>query len=288
MPEFSSQTVVINHANIGTHTVATGSEIIKDSHNVINTCKEFENRWKRDLKIAIERCIIVKQIQDSQHDNQHDDMSISNLLDELHTKTAILMASPLINSNAFLQTFPISKFGPSNSLSLSGDSDNAHLFDTQHANIFIARLVNILGFYNKKNVTVGEPIKDQDINDELSVIGDDEESEEFYEEEEEKPEPLNQNEYNILLESIVLSDSNNKIKIICDDVCSVCLEPYNIGDQLKQTVCNHYFHDECLKEWFNSENGSVFCPVCRTNQREGNQENSSSNCNLTNNSNEEC
>ena len=285
MPEFND-VVVSNHVNnndIHNDNNIPIGVIIKEPHNIY-TCRDFENRWKKDLKVAIERCIIVKRIQESNHFmiiGESSDYSISNLLDDLHTKTAILMASPLINSNTFLQTFPISKFEPSNSLSLSGDSDSAHLFDTQHANIFIARLVNILGYYNKKNVTVGEPIKEQDITDELSITEEDEEfdeSEEFYDEEEDnKPEPLNENEYNNLLESIVLSDSNNNKKTICKDVCYICLDSYVSGDTIKKTVCKHYFHDDCLKLWFNRDNGSIFCPVCRTNQREGNQKNS--NCN---------
>jgi hypothetical protein len=251
---------------------------LKDHHNAIYTSKDFENRWKKDLKTVMERYLIIKQIQEYRYGNNNDsELSITNLIDELHSKTSILMTSPLISSNSFLQTFPLEKFSHDNSLCLdnSSDSDNSHLFDTQNAKIFFARLVNILGYYNKKTTSIGEPIREQDIENELSSLIY-EESEEYddYEdydesatEEEDKPEPLNPNEYDTLLDLIKITESNNVSESICKDVCSICLDGYTLGDNVKKTVCNHYFHDDCLKIWFNSENGSIFCPVCRTSQR---------------------
>lgn len=42
--------------------------------------------------------------------------------------------------------------------------------------------------------------------------------------------------------------------------CSICLEDYQIGQDIKQLPCNHYFHVECLDKWFDVGN---FCPICK-------------------------
>jgi hypothetical protein len=42
--------------------------------------------------------------------------------------------------------------------------------------------------------------------------------------------------------------------------CSICLEDYQVGDDIKQLPCNHYFHVSCLENWFNVGN---FCPICK-------------------------
>lgn len=57
-------------------------------------------------------------------------------------------------------------------------------------------------------------------------------------------------------------------------VCSICIEPYTDGDQIKTLACSHSFHSECIGKWFfqsccldNSNNkdecSSFNCPECR-------------------------
>ena len=47
-----------------------------------------------------------------------------------------------------------------------------------------------------------------------------------------------------------------------DDSCSICLNPFNIGDTISTLPCSkrHTFHTICLEEWFYS---NVSCPLCR-------------------------
>ena len=43
--------------------------------------------------------------------------------------------------------------------------------------------------------------------------------------------------------------------------CSICLDTIEIDEkEIIKTDCNHYFHKECLKEWFSK---SLSCPLCR-------------------------
>src|SRR2546428_785443 len=46
------------------------------------------------------------------------------------------------------------------------------------------------------------------------------------------------------------------------DDCSICLG--NILDSVYSTNCGHYFHKECMNEWFVYNNT---CPVCRQIQK---------------------
>lgn len=43
--------------------------------------------------------------------------------------------------------------------------------------------------------------------------------------------------------------------------CSICLEEYIIGQQLRKTKCNHLFHVDCIDHWLERNNT---CPNCRT------------------------
>lgn len=52
----------------------------------------------------------------------------------------------------------------------------------------------------------------------------------------------------------------NLVKDGSDTMCSICLEDFNENDSLKVLPCNHYFHDKCIKEWFEAK---ATCPKCR-------------------------
>lgn len=43
-------------------------------------------------------------------------------------------------------------------------------------------------------------------------------------------------------------------------VCTVCQEDFKIGEMVKELPCEHYFHDDCIKPWLQSQNT---CPMCR-------------------------
>ena len=42
--------------------------------------------------------------------------------------------------------------------------------------------------------------------------------------------------------------------------CTICLLDYNDETKTK-TECNHFFHQECLDKWLETNNS---CPLCRT------------------------
>ncbi|XP_021727150.1 uncharacterized RING finger protein P32A8.03c-like [Chenopodium quinoa] len=44
------------------------------------------------------------------------------------------------------------------------------------------------------------------------------------------------------------------------EVCSVCLEGWKIGDDVKYSPCKHCFHPGCVDKWFKINH---FCPLCR-------------------------
>ena len=47
-----------------------------------------------------------------------------------------------------------------------------------------------------------------------------------------------------------------------DESCSICLEEFKSGDNIKKLNCTHIFHKECLEPWLNDNNRN--CPMCRT------------------------
>ena len=45
-----------------------------------------------------------------------------------------------------------------------------------------------------------------------------------------------------------------------DKMCSICHEEWVYGVFYCQTICNHQYHEDCLKQWFDK---SKSCPTCR-------------------------
>jgi len=41
--------------------------------------------------------------------------------------------------------------------------------------------------------------------------------------------------------------------------CTICIEDYVEGDEIKTIPCLHFFHTECIDEWFKR---SKCCPNC--------------------------
>lgn len=62
-------------------------------------------------------------------------------------------------------------------------------------------------------------------------------------------------------------DNLPTIKITEDDVrknleCAICMEDFNLNDEVKKLPCKHCFHEPCIKEWLKLHGT---CPVCRKN-----------------------
>ena len=65
----------------------------------------------------------------------------------------------------------------------------------------------------------------------------------------------------------ITSEQINLIQIIklthnLDEHCSICLDEFKEGDELRLVECSHNFHIECLDKWLMLKNT---CPICRKN-----------------------
>ncbi|KAF9145847.1 hypothetical protein BGX30_006330 [Mortierella sp. GBA39] len=45
------------------------------------------------------------------------------------------------------------------------------------------------------------------------------------------------------------------------DPCAICIEEYEVGDQLRELPCKHFFHSQCIDPYFKDYHG--ICPVCK-------------------------
>lgn len=43
------------------------------------------------------------------------------------------------------------------------------------------------------------------------------------------------------------------------DSCTICLEDFNDKEKLLKLKCNHIYHEQCIKTWFNKKR---ICPNC--------------------------
>ena len=48
-----------------------------------------------------------------------------------------------------------------------------------------------------------------------------------------------------------------------NEVCVICLDEYCSKDNILILDCTHYYHSECLIDWF-KKNPSYTCPLCRS------------------------
>ena len=58
-----------------------------------------------------------------------------------------------------------------------------------------------------------------------------------------------------------LRNANITASILADNkVCTVCQEDFKLNETVKKLPCNHYFHEDCITPWLQSQNT---CPMCR-------------------------
>jgi hypothetical protein len=60
--------------------------------------------------------------------------------------------------------------------------------------------------------------------------------------------------------------TNENIDRYFSKPCNICMDNYNIDDEITFLVCNHCFHTNCIKHWLCNE--KVSCPVCRKDNRQ--------------------
>ena len=47
---------------------------------------------------------------------------------------------------------------------------------------------------------------------------------------------------------------------IKDEICSICVSNFEVGENITETKCKHFFHTNCIAEWVQYKQE---CPVCR-------------------------
>ena len=69
-----------------------------------------------------------------------------------------------------------------------------------------------------------------------------------------------------IIETKTYKYDENKLNENKDFNCSICLEKFNLNDEIVVLSCNHEFHRLCAKEWFLQNIGKKqTCPNCRNN-----------------------
>ena len=74
----------------------------------------------------------------------------------------------------------------------------------------------------------------------------------------------NEKEYNEDGIEIFEFKNNNKIKFNQKE-CLICLDEFNIGEQLSILKCEHCYHEKCLKDWIKKIK-QILCPLCKASQ----------------------
>ena len=49
-------------------------------------------------------------------------------------------------------------------------------------------------------------------------------------------------------------------RVDADSTCSICISPMEENDVVKELLCRHCYHAECLDEWLAV---SLLCPLCK-------------------------
>jgi len=46
----------------------------------------------------------------------------------------------------------------------------------------------------------------------------------------------------------------------CPEICIICLDIFSKNQNIIKLECDHYFHENCIKEWFEKK---TRCPYCK-------------------------
>lgn len=46
--------------------------------------------------------------------------------------------------------------------------------------------------------------------------------------------------------------------------CCICVEDFTADSVIRETPCDHIFHDHCLMDWVKTKLNEPDCPFCRT------------------------
>ncbi|KAI9507239.1 hypothetical protein F5148DRAFT_981682 [Russula earlei] len=69
----------------------------------------------------------------------------------------------------------------------------------------------------------------------------------------------------IRMSALAEYEKAGRVAPMCVDRCLICLEEYNLEEDLRLLSCRHVFHKECVDRWL--ETGRNNCPACRTQVR---------------------
>ena len=69
-------------------------------------------------------------------------------------------------------------------------------------------------------------------------------------------------EFNIFPKKTV---TNRYISLLNTSKCTICLDNYVLKEKYTTLLCNHNFHEKCIKKWLCEK--SIHCPICRMSQK---------------------
>lgn len=74
---------------------------------------------------------------------------------------------------------------------------------------------------------------------------------------------ISENDFQKLKTIKITHENIDKYK---DKECNICLDSFNLNNDIKLLPCNHFFHNNCIHDWLCNE--KINCPVCRKDVRE--------------------
>ena len=57
-------------------------------------------------------------------------------------------------------------------------------------------------------------------------------------------------------------NNNKKISDNNSNICSICIDNINKGEEYSELSCNHIYHTNCILSWLEKH---ATCPTCRKN-----------------------